>query len=305
MSLTGFVEWYKEWMNELIGDIWLDNDKEYRCNLRCDIKATPLTENYSIVGTAFDYLMRMYICKLNKMPYKSIANNGRIVAEHSIGNSKKRSRYIESFWDKWQSFNESNNRIFLRIDGLYDFIDDAIVLAKFDTMFRSDYIFDDKELYTSNDDDVQDLKNLLNTLHKPKYLSPYLTYDYSFLGKDIVLNPTFGESSVYIGGADADVIIDGTLIDIKTTKKAEFSKEYLRQLLGYYLLNKRELYPYKINKLGIYFSRYGVLVEVFIPIDNIDVVLSEKPLLMPIENNSWWEEIESGIKEYNDTVLRD
>jgi hypothetical protein len=114
------------------------------------------------------------------------------------------------------------------------------------------------------------------------------------------MNPTFGDSSKDIGGADADIIIDDTIIDIKTTKYSKFEKEYFRQLIGYYLLNVRECNKYgKINNLGIYFSRYGLLFK--FPI----------PLMRDISNISWlegkhekkwdsWKLIEESIKDYQE-----
>lgn len=47
------------------------------------------------------------------------------------------------------------------------------------------------------------------------------------------LNPTFGEASALVGGADADFIVDNTLVDIKTTKYPELTSVMLHQLVGY------------------------------------------------------------------------
>jgi DNA integrity scanning protein DisA with diadenylate cyclase activity len=68
-----------------------------------------------------------------------------------------------------------------------------------------------------------------------------------------------------VGGADADLIIDDMLVDIKTTKSLELSKDYFHQLIGYltlYYLNgvieRKKSLP-EINKLAIYFSRFSYL----------------------------------------------
>lgn len=79
-----------------------------------------------------------------------------------------------------------------------------------------------------------------------------------------LLNPNFGEGSRLVQGADADVLIDDTLIEIKTTKKLEFKREYFDQLMGYFILNQvsgiGSLSPKpQINKLAVYFSRFGYL----------------------------------------------
>ena len=82
------------------------------------------------------------------------------------------------------------------------------------------------------------------------------------------LNPVFGYGSRLVGGADADMIIDGTLIDIKTTKDPTFKEDYYYQLVGYYilsLLGRIDTSYWKsrnnaaVHRIGIYFSRHGVL----------------------------------------------
>ncbi len=82
--------------------------------------------------------------------------------------------------------------------------------------------------------------------------------------KKCILNPSFGTASLMAGGADADLIMGGTLIDIKTTITLKFTRGYFLQLIGYYILNdlggidevKDKI---KIKKLEIYYSRYGYL----------------------------------------------
>ncbi len=72
------------------------------------------------------------------------------------------------------------------------------------------------------------------------------------------LNPSF-DGSMDIGGADADMIVDGTLIDIKTTVKQEIKPDWLRQILGYVLLDYSD--SYRINSIGLYMSRQGILCQ--------------------------------------------
>ena len=110
-----------------------------------------------------------------------------------------------------------------------------------------------------------------------------------------ILNPIFEKSSPDVGGADADFIIDGTLIEIKTTKYLEFKREYFRQLTGYHILNKREHNMYgELEKLGIYFSRFGKLFTY--PIPTMHEVVVECGTR---EEKDAWEMIEAAIKEYN------
>jgi hypothetical protein len=66
-----------------------------------------------------------------------------------------------------------------------------------------------------------------------------------------------------VGGADADLVIDSTLIDVKTTIELKLTRQYYNQLICYYMLyliggmdNHSDL---KLDRLGIYFSRYDYL----------------------------------------------
>ena len=72
------------------------------------------------------------------------------------------------------------------------------------------------------------------------------------------LNPTFGGSND-VGGADADLIIGSTLIDIKATVHPKISRLWLWQLLGYALLDYSD--QYSIGRVGVYLSRQGHFVE--------------------------------------------
>ena len=131
-------------------------------------------------------------------------------------------------------------------------IESAILLARLDLIYRIS--FAGKNLGNVDEKDVEDLKNLMSII-KPEY----------FKAKKIcLLNPTFGEASRLVGGADCDLVIDGAIIDIKTTRKIELKRRYFNQLIGYYILYKiggieGMASKYKIKRLGVYFSRYAHL----------------------------------------------
>ena len=73
-----------------------------------------------------------------------------------------------------------------------------------------------------------------------------------------VLNPMF-DGSVDVGGADADLIVAGTLIDIKTSVKQEIQADWIWQLLGYVLLDYSDVH--RINSIGLYMARQGILFQ--------------------------------------------
>lgn len=91
----------------------------------------------------------------------------------------------------------------------------------------------------------------------------WLFYDRcnDLLSGDVVLNPIF-TGSTDIGGGDADLIVNGCLIDIKATVNPKVSKDWLYQLIGYSLLDYND--EFGIQKVGIYFTRQGILLQWFL-----------------------------------------
>lgn len=77
------------------------------------------------------------------------------------------------------------------------------------------------------------------------------------LGRSAVLNPVFAQSTS-VGGADADLISDGTLLEIKTTINPRIDGGWIRQLLGYLLLDTHG--EFAISSIGLYLARQGRLM---------------------------------------------
>ena len=229
--------------------------------LKKGILAPPATKHYSLIGTAFDYLMRFYIKHLNP---KAITKEW--IAELSLDWMS-----VMSFASKKHSIPtdiddtllEKADRMLSQAKTTYsDYIKSGemneelmkctILLAQLDIYFRVDIIVED--FGTIDDSDVADLRKLISLVNPD-----------SFKAKELcLLNPTFGEASELIQGGDADLVIDSVLIDIKTTTQLEFKRDHFNELIGYYTLYKIGGIPDapvepKIENLGIYYSRYGEL----------------------------------------------
>ncbi|HEU5378838.1 MAG TPA: hypothetical protein VFV38_25725, partial [Ktedonobacteraceae bacterium] len=105
------------------------------------------------------------------------------------------------------------------------------------------------------------------------------------LSRPHLLNPTFA-GSTDVGGADADMIVDGCLIDIKTTKQSKVDPRWLRQLAGYLLLDYRD--EYHLHSVGLYLARHGVFlswpVEYFIQTLTGDPEISVTALRQEFQN---------------------
>ncbi|MDA4127790.1 MAG: hypothetical protein OK452_11415 [Thaumarchaeota archaeon] len=225
-------------------------------SLKGPILAPPITKNYGLVGTAFDYMMRFYLERLNpgceKQPW---------VAEQSVELTKPAPRLFKAT-SKLLDFAKESYRHYLETGGLDDdILSSTIFLAQLDVIYRAGIL--DPDIGKADPGDLKDLRNLIGAV------DPNLFKAQRFC----MLNPTFGEASLLVGGADADIVIDATLIDIKTTKKLGFTREQFNQLVGYYVLNRisgrmGSVAGVSISKLGVYYSRYGLLH--LIPVDFIE-----------------------------------
>jgi hypothetical protein len=126
-------------------------------------------------------------------------------------------------------------------------------LAKLDAYFRAGVI--DPNLSHDDGLDIKDLRKLMIIANESEYFK---------VDTSCYLNPNFGKGSVFVGGADADLIIDDTLIDLKVSKRLILDRNHLNQLIGYYILSiiggindAPDSRP--IKNIGVYFARHGVL----------------------------------------------
>ena len=239
------------------------------------------TKNYLLVGTAFDYLLRFYI---QSIAPKSV--DQKWVAEESIERIKLKSgqyasidgeiksfdknkdvheqfpKAREIFWEKgskeWAGkikpsedvLSEAKDRHakFVQTGKLDDaLIESTLKLAQLDQIYRSGRI-DLNNNYLKQD--VDELRQLFDVAVQSNVFKENINY---------ILNPTFGKGSELVGGADADLISDDTLIDIKVTKNLKFTQAMYNQIIGYYALSAIENKPPKIKNVGIYFARHGIL----------------------------------------------
>jgi len=83
-------------------------------------------------------------------------------------------------------------------------------------------------------------------------------FSHLFTGKrKAYLNPTF-DGSKDIGGADADLVVDGCLIDLKVVTQLHMD-DYILQLLGYALLDYND--KYKIRDIALYLARHRMMLR--------------------------------------------
>lgn len=250
MSLTSELKNNKE-LSKLIENFLIK--KNIKIKDKTEIKFNLIGDfRYSaIVGTAYDYLLRVKIAKENKIGITFFINSliATKVAHYLesnnqdkllINNYKKSIKNIIKYLNSEQIKKEKllSSLIYL------SFMDEIYRSGKHDLVYS---IYEIEEIKLKYKTIYNDLNNLTETLIDLKE---------EFIGKKIFLNPTFKNSSL-LGGADADLIIDDILIDIKTVVNAIITKDMLSQLIGYLVL--ADFDNIKINKIGIYFSRYNEL----------------------------------------------
>lgn len=81
----------------------------------------------------------------------------------------------------------------------------------------------------------------------------------ALLRQQAILNPTF-EGSRLVGGADADLIVEGCLIDIKATvNPLPFKPMDAYQLISYALLDFED--EYHITSVAVYLARQTMLLS--------------------------------------------
>src|SRR5260370_3921327 len=250
MSLTTYVEL------KIVKERFLKEFPKPEFRVKAPLLAPPLTAQYGLVGTAFDYLLRFYIEKLNPS-----AHADGWVAEEALEDLKVDNH--PQFKKANASFNEAT-KLYKKFLNSRDqrptreLVAASVALAHLDQVYRIGKL-DPSAFGPVPTAVLTDLEAML-LLVKPEL----------FLAKQrFVLNPCFSDfASGIVGGADADLVIDDKLIDIKTNKDLAFGRDIFNQLVGYYLLWRmggiKHCSKDPINCLGVYFARYGILH--FVPV---------------------------------------
>jgi len=280
MSLTSFLQ-QKDVQSKFKEEIILP-----KIELKGDLLAPPKTTNYGLIGTAYDYLLRFLIKKKNKSAIENawIAEKAIKKIQDLIKNSKDSTesyKKLIEILEKTVNFSKAIYRDYTKYGSDNLLIETCIALAQIDPIFRAFYL--DPNLGSLDKRDIEDLKKIKEITDLKLFKSE----------KSCYLNPNFGEASQIIGGAEADLIIDDCIIEIKTIKELKLKREHINQLVGYYLLSligkvNGEKEKKDIKDLGVYFSRYNILCK--FSINDVLVNKNYQPFL------KWFEK---RIKERN------
>lgn len=219
------------------------------------LRASPVLVPSSVpfaswIGTGFDYLLRWALLA----HFPKYADRGTWIAEHVPARLRsRRSRLTRAVEARIGSARRRLTR-FRRTRELTDGLcRSAIELAQIDPLFRAgagaEYVTAPvPRAY------VAEVRQLMDIV-------PLHAFAPQAFG---LLNPVFGASKL-VRGADADIVIDDMIVEIKTSKHSKVTRDQFNQLLGYYMLSLLGGVVgappgHRIRRLAIYQSRYGRLV---------------------------------------------
>lgn len=202
------------------------------------------------VGTAFDYLLRF------GLESRHLGQNKRLYAETLLSSATK-----DSADDMQSVINEARTALrTIRTDAPLstEAAQAAMKLALIDVRGRSardnsPYHFSGSTL-SCNPEELDDLKNLFA-------LVPWQSFT---VQRRALLNPSFKQAQL-VGGADADLVLDDTIVEIKTVApQVSLQIAWVRQLVAYALLANSggfdlDTDTIPITRLAVYFSRAGEL----------------------------------------------
>ncbi len=214
---------------------------------------------WSLVGAAIDYRIRLFM--QSKDPATLVSAQGAAVLAHVFGTAPVA---FAELADELRSLVPVGSRT----DGLLEdgaereLLKDCFVLAMYESCYRAGL----QERWPIVQAGANASLSTLKGLCSPAALDDLLALarlaaeraQPLFTGSHMVMNPTFA-ASILLGGADADLIVDGTLYDIKTTVDKAPGREGLWQVVGYVLADTDDAFG--IDHVGFYFSRQGVVLR--------------------------------------------
>lgn len=220
-------------------------------SIQKSILCPPLSKNHGLTGTAFDYLFRFYLEKLNPESVSTTWAAELALSSRAFASAALRAKATAMLVNAKLVHQRYRQQKECVPDSTL--LTSAVQLAHLETAYRTGRIY--PESFGAIDPNVlQDLEGLFRAIQPEQ-----------FVAKDVcLLNPRFGSASDLVGHADADLILDDKLIDVKTNKDLQFDRTTFHQLLGYYCLFELGEVAgapanHRLNILGIYFARYGLL----------------------------------------------
>lgn len=223
------------------------------------------------IGTAFDYMARLIIakeiCDTEAKVLKGIAASRglALVVENDNIKGLHKGKIIRLYEKSEKEIKQFINN---KKSSYVDIVNATCFLAKLEAVARTGGLLpksgvkDILEIDEEIKRDVMKMSEVFNNV--------FIVNGLVKSTSDVVFNPMFGITSLLVGGADADVYIDGVLYDFKSSKNCGYRWKDVAQLYGYYLLdciNKinplsddiMSIGKKEIKELAIYSARFGII----------------------------------------------
>ena len=265
MSLTSFLKDNRSPISKFF-KTYCPNTKRLLSDARRQIRKSDIIlpnedVQWSTIGTAIDYRIRYYFGVTPN--HELVAHRGaQLLSRDEDGkfDFSLRPEHV-AFFCSLDDFLTANSPAGTKLsepveDELNRY---CVVLALMEVIFRAGPMRD-----TTRWDDYPDAESLLS-IPPPHWIDDMRELSWKFyddhsslFSLPCILNPNF-DGSHDVGGADADLLVDGTLIDVKTTKQNAIDPKWIWQLLGYVLLDYSE--RHQIRSIGLYMARHGILFK--------------------------------------------
>lgn len=238
-SLTGYLNHTPE-ARQAIRRAWKHKPPH---QIDSPLLAPPMGANPSLVGTAFDYAFRALLRAITPEEQLTASMNAARYAVLSIN----REQVLEAVDEAEAQLQTFDSQVTFSLEHAQA----AVILASYEVVGRTGRFTDLAGVVPPGA--AQDVLNLIQVVPTEAFRCQ----------QQVMLNPSF-HAAGRVGGADADVLIDQRLIDLKATKNLTLKAAYLQQLTGYLVLERLKGIPgtkQKIQSFGLYYARHGVLQE--------------------------------------------
>lgn len=216
--------------------------------------------SHILIELAFHYIAKVivaaYCNDTNCNPFENS------IAERSIKNlqPKIEKSYFQEVYERYEyATMQLQNYIDGEDDSTNNIIQHCFFLAKLDVCYRKAAIPSDlSQFFTpATPDEVIEIKEMALKFGKsfiPRVLRPE---------SKIIFNPNFGFGECLIGETECDMIIDKTIIDLRTDIGTSYPRDRVTKSMVHFLLteinrdfgNKENAFP--IDNLVFYSARYG------------------------------------------------
>lgn len=210
---------------------------------------------WSLIGTAIDFRIRGYFAPIT---FRSFPELGGLWGEEEfrvfhLDMSQQLQNRAAGLYSAGRSMERREEEWLCRF---------CVVLAMFDHIFRSGVTPPELMLLEPSATSPEAFLSVIpqewvNDLYQMS--EAFFSASADLLSHPVTLNPIF-DGSADVGGADADIIIDNQLLEIKAAVSFKVSRrEWIYQVLGYTLLDYTN--KYEIDSVGFYLARQGVYIR--------------------------------------------